>query len=256
MNGRLTERRQGPHADRDQAAGLRRLFAAEGPRVVSLVSNPQVTWSGVLIEHVGRAAARLGFHPLILDAAETAPPADEWGRADLRGAVAHRHPEGSYLGSRGWLRHHLAAGRSGPQLLEAAGATAPWADLLIVHAPADDLAGLHGPKPWWPLLMVDTRADSLVQAYAGLKRLSRRFLPGWSLMVDASAHPVLGPRLAGRLDDQARRFLSWPLHRAIVVQGHADEDHIAGRRLTDLLQSQLGSAAEATTPVDATHHLH
>lgn len=256
MSGRTGDRLGDRSPERDQASGLRRLFAADRPRVVSLVSNPQVTWSGMLIEHVGRAAVRLGFHPLILDAADTAPQAGEWCLADGGGLVAHRHVQASYLGSRGLLRRTLMAGRSGDQLVDAAFAAAPWADVLIVHAPADDLAGLHGPQAWSPLMMVDTRVDSLVQAYAALKRLSRRGLPTWSLMIEASAHPVLGPRLASRLDDSARRFLSWGLHRAIVVHGHADEDHTASRQLTDLLESQLGSSIDPTSRDSAIHHLH
>lgn len=247
-----------PHGSlRDQAAGLRRLYHSAPAPILGLVSNPQVAWSGVLIEHLCQGLSALGIHPLLVDAAETAPPPSEWARADLSLAV-HTSPQASfsYLGARGLLRTELDAAVPGATLMQSMREAAPWASAIVLHAPAEDLLRLHGRQPWRPLLMADVSNASLVHAYGSLKRLAHRHLLPWNLLVDAARQPVMGPRLAIRLDEGARRFLSWPQHRCAVLHGPGHRDPHAQRCITDLLGEHLALLDERQPIPAAARPLH
>lgn len=251
--------RHAPHAGRadwncsafgasisDQAEGLRRLYSETPTTILSVVSNPLVTWSGSLLEHLGTALSSLGRRTLLIDAAETAPDPQEWTMLDLAGAVRARAAHEaygaqaapwSYLGARGLLRHQLDAGMTGAMITQAAGDAAPWADVLLFHAPAEDLARLHGRMTWQPLLMADTSGDGLMHAYLSLKRLARRGLSTWDLLIDAAKGPTLGAQSAERLDRSSRRFLSWPMRHAAVIDAPLDPG--AHHRIADLLCEQV-----------------
>ena len=234
---------QGGH---DQAQGLRRLFEGRWVRALGVVSNPHVAWSGLLIEHLTDALAAQGQHPLVVDAAETAAEPDEWTSLDLRWSVNATHPDFSYLGARGLVGRRLLGGVPSQALLKSMAQAAPWADVLLVHAPADDLARLFAGQPWQPTVLADTHPDSLMHAYAALKQLSRWSPPDFNLLMDASRQPVLGPRMAVRLSDSARHFLSWSVAGSVVVQGHPQEDPVTRHQLTELLRAQLAQLPPCT----------
>lgn len=238
----------GGHSCLDQASGLRRLFDGRSTRAVGVVSNPAVAWSGLLIEHLAHTLGAAGLHTLVVDASETAPEPGEWTALDLRWAIDVRCDQFSYLGARGLIRGHVDANGRAHAFLRRAADSAPWADVLIVHAPATDLMRVFSGQDWRPVVLADTTPTGVMQAYRSMKSISRCGLSTFDLLMESAAHPVLGPRLAMRLADSASRFLSWPVGVSVVVQSPAGADPSELCRLQDLARAQLAQA-----PVCAVH---
>ena len=226
----------------DQAAGLRRLFEGRSTRVMGVVSNPAVAWSGALMEHLAEALGAAQLHTLVVDASETAPEANEWAALDLRWAIEVRCKTYSYLGARGLIRQHVDATGQAAGLLRLASDAAPWADVLLIQAPAADLGRLFAGHDWRPILMCDTTAIGAMQAYRSLKSMGHLGLSTFDLLLDATTRPVLGPRVAMRLIDSASRFLSWPAGVPVVMQSGIGRDPAAWSRLNDLVRAQLAQA--------------
>lgn len=241
----------------DQAQGLRRLFEGRGVPVLAVVSNPAVAWSGFLLEHLSEALGSAGRQILLVDASETAPEPGEWTLLDPRWAVDQRCEQFAYLGARGLIHHHLSSARRAGGLLHTLIEAAPWADVVLLHAPATDLMRLLAGQDWRPIVLADTTPAGVMQAYAALKVLGRNRLSTFDLLLDASAHPVLGPRLAMRLADSASRFLSWPVGVAVVVGSPAGSDLNEQSRLHDLVRAQWvqapTGAVRTSCPVSMTH---
>lgn len=230
------------HPSADQAAGLRRLFDGRATRALAVVSNPAVAWSGLLIESLSESLAAAGLHTLVVDASETAPLASEWAHLDLRWAVEARADQSSYLGARGLLRHHVDEQGHANGFLRRAAEAAPWADVLLVHAPALDLLRLFAGHDWRPILLADATPVGAMQAYGSLKSLARSGLSTFDILLESSSRPVLGPRVALRLADSASRFLSWPVGHSVVLQGPTRQDPAESSRLQDLIRAQWAQA--------------
>jgi flagellar biosynthesis protein FlhG len=226
----------------DQAEGLRRLFDGRSTRALAVVSNPAVAWSGLLIESLSESMAAAGLHTLVVDASETAPVASEWAHLDLRWAIEPRADQSSYLGARGLLRHHVDAQGRAHGFLRRAAEAAPWADVLLVHAPALDLMRLFAGHDWRPILLADATPVGAMQAYGSLKSMARSGLSTFDILLESSSRPVLGPRVALRLADSASRFLSWPVSHSVVLQGPAHQDPAESSRLQDLIRAQWAQA--------------
>ena len=92
---------------RDQAHGLRQLFAGAALRFVPLVHNPQVPGAGAVMERFCAAFAEQGLHTLVVDAADTASPPHELATVDLPACVERLSPQVSYLAARGLPMHYL-----------------------------------------------------------------------------------------------------------------------------------------------------
>lgn len=226
----------------DQAAGLRRLFDGRATRALAVVSNPAVAWSGLLIEHLSESLAIAGLHTLVVDASETAPVASEWANLDLRWAIEPSEGPSSYLAARGLIRHHVDEQGRAQGLLRRAAEAAPWADVLLVHAPALDLMRLFDGHDWRPILLADSTPIGAMQAYGSLKSMARSGLSTFDILLESSSRPVLGPRVALRLADSASRFLSWPVGHSVVVQGPMRQDPAESSRLQDLIRAQWAQA--------------
>ena len=56
----------------DQADGLRRLFGAQSPRFMAVVANPEMAFSGLVLERLARACSAAGRRTLVVDAAPLA----------------------------------------------------------------------------------------------------------------------------------------------------------------------------------------
>lgn len=232
----------------DQAAGLRRLFEGRSTRVIGVVSNPAVAWAGLLMEQLTQALETKGLRSLVIDASETAPEPGEWAALDLRWALEVRDDGNAYLGAKGLIREHINATGHARTLLRLVTQAASWVDVMVVQAPAPDLARLLDGHDWRPIVLADTTPVGLAHAYRSLKSLGRQGLSTFDVLLDSSAQPVLGPRAAMRLVDSASRFLSWPAGMSVVIQSGADRDPAERSRMNDLVRAQLAQA-----PVCAVH---
>jgi flagellar biosynthesis protein FlhG len=197
----------------DQADGLRRLFADTGVRFVPLVSNPNVAFGGVLIERLCAAFAERGKHTLVVDAGERSPAASDLALLDLAACVERLSDSVSYLAARGLSVRHVDARGSTRAFLSAAADAAPDAQVLLVHAPATELARMFDAGPAdvpgsRPILLADDRPASVTHAYAAMKQLQRRTgRVVYDLLLGAAANSPRAERIAAQLAGCADQFL-------------------------------------------------
>ena len=192
----------------DQAHTLRRLFAASKTRFVPVVSNPRVMGAGVLLEGLCAAFAELGLQTLVVDAGEHSAKPSELASVDLSNCIERLSPKVSYLAARGLPMRHINAHGSAASFLEAVADAAPDADVILLHAPAADLARVVALREVRPLLLADTEPASVTEAYAGMKWLTQRAgLMVYSLLM--ACHPQLrvATRIAQQLSSCADGFL-------------------------------------------------
>lgn len=204
---------------RDQAHGLRRLFAGARQRaVIALAANPHQPFSAPLLDQLARALVQVGRHVLVLDAADAAPPPSELASLDLAAAVVPLGPGLDYLAARGLPRAWVDTRGSSARLLDAALDAAPRADVLLVHAGASDLARLFQHRAARPLLVCGDDPESLKHAYASLKLLALRCgLLSFDLLLVAAPGGQRLPRIARSLTDCADAFVGATLHGWAVV---------------------------------------
>lgn len=193
---------------RDQADGLRRLFAGIELRALPLVSNPFVESAGVGVERLSAALALQGRRTLIVDAAETAPAPPEASALGLDDCIESLTPQISYLPARGLPRRWVDTRGSAARLLDALAPAAPGTDALLLHANASDLARLFGRRAARPVLLAADEPESLKHAYAALKLLVQRC--GWlsfDLLLLARPRASRGLAIANSLARCADHFL-------------------------------------------------
>ena len=206
----------------DQAQGLRRLFAHTQVVHVPVVSNPNVAFSGVMLERLCSAFSEQGRRTLVIDAAERANEASEMALLDLAECIELLSPQVSYLAARGLaLRFVDASGSTAPFLVKVAEA-APHCDVLLVHASATDLCRLFarrgrlhdgGAPHVRPVLLADDRPVSVTHAYAAMKLLTQRAgLVVHDLLLGAAPHSPRSERIAMQLATCADDFLGAVLH--------------------------------------------
>ncbi|MFO1216901.1 MAG: flagellar biosynthesis protein [Burkholderiaceae bacterium] len=244
-----------PDTARDQAAGLRRLFAERRRRFVALVQNPFVEPAELVIDRLCQGFGALGLHTLVVDAADGAPPPRELALLDLASCIEPMAADVSYLAARGLpIRHVDSHGRCNGflDLLERA---APQADVVLVHAGTGDLARLFALRPLRPLLQAADSPRSLTEAYAAAKRLAQR--PGWlshDVLLLADPQGPRTARIAESLASCAERFLGAAIHDVAVLDPAAAGGIDA---LLQLLRAQLAQdgfadpAAHAAQPAQA-----
>lgn len=183
----------------DQADGLRKLFAASRTRIIPVVSNPEVLDAGVLLEGLCAACSEMGLQTVVVDAGELSPVASEMAAVDLSACVERLSAQVSYLAARGLPLRYINANGSAAEFLQALGEAAPQADVMILHAPAAELARVLNSREMRPVLLADTDTRSVTHAYAGMKWLSQRSgIMVYSLLM--ACHPQL--RLAERIAQQ------------------------------------------------------
>ncbi|KQV60008.1 hypothetical protein ASC95_00570 [Pelomonas sp. Root1217] len=240
----------------DQAHGLRRLFAASKTRFVPVVSNPRVMGAGVLLEGLCAAFAELNLNTLVVDAGEHSAKPSELASVDLSNCIERLSPKVSYLAARGLPLRHINAHGSAASFLEAVADAAPDADVILLHAPAAELARIVALREVRPLLLADTEPASVTEAYAGMKWLTQRAgLMVYSLLM--ACHPQLrvATRIAQQLHSCADGFLGAVLRDWACLDPRASQHapltpelrHLA-REL--LLAAPPGAAVDAAS--DAT----
>jgi len=223
----------------DQAAGLRRMFGASRKRFIALAHNDQVEHSSLVIDRLCDAAAALGLHTLVVDAADSAPAPQEMALIDLPSCIETVSDDVSYLAARGLpIRHVDSQGRCAG-FLDALEHAAPQADLVLVHAGTIDLTRLFAHQRMRPLLVGADTPRAMTEAYATLKRLAQR--PGWlahDLLIVADPQGPRTARLGESLAECAERFLGAAIHDCVVIDPQHDSAG-ADRRLVDLLRAQM-----------------
>jgi flagellar biosynthesis protein FlhG len=227
-------------AANDQAAGLRRLFGSARKRFIALAHNEQVTQASLVIDRLCDAAAAVGLHTLVVDAADSAPAPHEMALIDLPSCVETVSDDVWYLAARGLpIRHVDTQGRC-TAFLEALEHAAPQADLVMVHAGTVDLARLFAGQRLRPLLLGADTPRAMTEAYASLKRLALR--PGWlahDLLIVADPDGPRTERLGESLAECAERFLGAAIHDCVVIDPRADAASTPDARLIHLLRAQM-----------------
>ncbi|MES2717813.1 MAG: flagellar biosynthesis protein [Pseudomonadota bacterium] len=211
-----------PNTPRDQAHGLRQLFAGQALRFVPLVHNPQVPGAGAVMERLCSALAEHGLHTLVVDAADSASPAHQLATVDLAACVERLSPRVSYLAAGGLAMHFLDSRATLGAFIEAlraaAAAPAVMADVVLLHAGALDLRRMFAGQAPRPLLLAGSRADSLTHAYTSMKLLSQRLgALAYDLVVAGDVSHRRARRMGERLADCADHFLGAALRQVAVV---------------------------------------
>jgi hypothetical protein len=224
----------------DQADGLRRLFAGAGQRLVPVVFNPQVDCAGVLLERFSLALAQLGARTLVVDAADNAPQARELIDIDLSACVERLDDNVAYLAARGVPRRQVDARGSSEGWLTAVEQAAPWADVILLHAGARDLARMIGPREVSPLLLATLDPASLTDAYGSMKLLTQRLgLRVYDLLVGMQARPRRAAAVGERLSSCADNFLGTVLRSSVAIDRDVALNTPASDALSRLAAQQL-----------------
>ncbi len=230
----------------DQADGLRRLFTGASPRFIALVANPYVSFGGVAIERLTAALALAGRHTLVLDAAETSPPAPEGAAIELAPCIETLSPEVSYLAARGLPLRYVNTRGSSARLIDELCIAAPQADVVLVHAGASDLARLFSAQPLRPLLLAADHPSSVKHAYASLKLLAQR--SGWmscDLLIVSAAHSPRLPHIAASLASCADTFIGAAVAGWTTIDPATDASELPDQSLRSLVDHHLGLHDEA-----------
>ncbi len=161
----------------DQADGLRRLFAGRthaSQRVLPLVANPHVAFSGLVLDRVAALLALHGKRVLVVDAGSRSPAPDERALLDLASVIEPLSPQVAYLPARGLPLAHVDTRGSAAGFLDALAQAAPQADVVLLHADPADLARIFTHRGARPLLIAADNPDSIKHAYAAAKLLVHR----------------------------------------------------------------------------------
>jgi flagellar biosynthesis protein FlhG len=224
----------------DQADGLRRLFAARRVRHLALVHNPFVAYAGVAIERLTSAFAALGQHTLVVDAADSARAPHEMAPIDLSACVEPLSAEVSFLAARGLPMRYVDTRGSTAAFLAALDDAAPRAGVVLVHAGASDLARLFTGRAVRPMLLADAGAESLTEAYAGMKVLAQRQgLLAYDLLVVGAAESPRTAKLARRIAECGDRFLGAALHDWAAIDPADAPQAPVGSALARLAAAQV-----------------
>ncbi len=204
---------------RDQAAGLRRLFRPQQPRLLPLGCTAGEAGDRAGVEAMARALARAGRRPLLIDLL---------GGAARRGDDASfAHIDADALLPEGAGARELA--RFVASLAEPGGDGRGTFDVALVAADPLRLADLTAGVAERIVLVARTRGDGLARTYSQIKamHLAHGFRAYCTLFLDAGSRAAA---LAShrRLADTAARFLGAAIefggtHDAIDAERFADE---------------------------------
>lgn len=249
-----------------QAAGLAALAADHSPRIVALASHGDRASELPLLWQLCAAWTTLGYPVLALDATvretESAPgllqlllDSDEWSRLAPGAGDWPVVPAALGLAELGRAAGSSPAGASAGrarQLTE----LFPGYELIVLYAPARELAQVFPASRLSPLLPVSTRDAALLSAYHALKQLLNlgKLRPTIvAVMNDTSvATRMAGQGVSRNLQDCARDFLACEVPALTVCPAQADEmNRLALRTLENALQAPpwlLTQAAAASAP--------
>ncbi len=239
----------------DQAAGLRQMFAGACARFVPVVSNPHVACGGVLLERLSTAFAERGARVLVVDAGERAGVPGEMAMVELGQCVERLTPQVAYLAARGLAIRFVDAGGSTRAFLERVAEAAPGSDVVIVHAPANELcrmfahrrssgAAIAGADVPCPIVIADDRPPSVTHAYASMKLLAQRAgLVVSELLLGAAPHSPRAERIAAKLAGCADNFFAGVLRDWARIDPAGDPCDAPGEALRRLVAGRFENDA-------------
>ena len=245
-----------PTASRnDQAAGLRRMFTGECARFVPVASNPHVACGGVLLERLSTALVEHGARVLVVDAGERAGGAGEMALVDLGQCIERLSPQVSYLAARGLAIRFVDASGSTRRFLDRLAEAAPGCDVVVVHAPANELCRSfgHGRRSGvaflgddapCPIVFAEDRPASVTHAYAAMKLLAER--AGFAvseLVLGAAPSSPRAERIAAKLASCADRFFAGALRDWARVDPAGDPCEPPGDDLRRIAAARLAEDA-------------
>jgi flagellar biosynthesis protein FlhG len=228
---------------RDQAEGLRQMFANANARFVPVVSNPHVAFGGVMLERLCTSFAERGARVLVIDAGEMA-------MIDLAQCVERLAPRVAYLAARGLPIRFVDAGGSTRGFLERAAEAAPGCDVVLVHADARELCRMfaHGRRGRieesvdapCPIVLADDRPASVTHAYASMKLLAQRAgLVVCDLLLGAAPHSPRAERIAAKLAGCADNFFAGVLRDWARIDPAGDPGEAPSADLRRLVASRF-----------------
>ena len=239
----------------DQAAGLRQMFTGECARFVPVVANPHVACGGVLLERLSTAFVERGARVLVVDAGERAGNAGEMALVDLGQCIERLSPRVSYLAARGLAIRFVDASGSTRRFLDRVAEAAPGCDVVVVHAPANELCRTfgHGRRSGvaflgedapCPIVFAEDRPASVTHAYAAMKLLAER--AGFALselVLGAAPSSPRAERIAAKLASCADHFFAGVLRDWARVDPAGDPCDPPGDDLRRIVAARLADDA-------------
>jgi len=236
----------------DQADGLRRLFAHARVRFVPVASNPHVAFGGVMLERLCTAFGEHGKHTLVVDAGERSPAHADMAPVELAECIETLSHQVSYLAARGLPIKFVDTHGSTASFLQAVSDAAPHADVVLIHAPANDLCRLFAKSEARPLLLADDRPASVTHAYASMKLMTQRAgLVVHDLLLSAAASSPRAERIAMQIATCADDFLGAVLRDWVQIDPATDAQDAPTAALRrwarETLQPHFGAAIDITS---------
>ncbi|MEJ7137531.1 hypothetical protein [Amphibiibacter pelophylacis] len=224
----------------DQAEGLRRLFRPQH-RVcwIPVVSNPYVA-SRQLLESLTVAFTQRNERVVVVDAGPLAPEPAELATVSLECCLEPVADGVSYLAARGLPRHFLDVHGDAVHFLHAIQACLPEDAVVLLHASAPDLVRLFAGQSVRPVVLTDSRVDSVLDAYASFKLLNLRLgLRTCDVLIASEAAD-----LAAQTAAHAQAAGSPPSAARAVVPGSAQP--VASGRIATAMSSCMTHFLEAS----------
>ncbi len=224
----------------DQADGLRRMFAGRRRVVLPLVANPYVAFSGVVLDRLAALLSAQGRQVLVVDASSASPPAHEMAALDLAACIETVSSRVAYLPARGLATAYVDTRGCAGGFIDALQRAAPQAEVLLLHADAQDLARVFKRRGARPVLIGADHPDSIKHAYAGAKLLANRCsLMTFDLLLAAPPQSPRVTAIAQSLAGCAETFLGAVLLHTALVDPAGDPGAAPDAALACLLAAQL-----------------
>ncbi len=224
----------------DQAHGLRRMFAGRRQVVLPLVANPFVAFSGVVLDRLAAVLSAAGRKVLVVDASAASPPPHELSALDLAACISMVSPGVFYLPAGGLPLTYVDTRGFADAFIDAVQRAAPQADVVLLHADAQDLARIFKRRGARPILLGADHPDSIKHAYAGAKLLATRCaLMTFDLLLAAPPHSPRLQSIGQSLTGCAETFLGATICHAAVMDPAGELESAPDPSLTQLLAAQL-----------------
>lgn len=224
----------------DQADGLRRMFASRPRRVLPLVANPYVAFSGVVLDRLAAVLSAAGRQVLVVDASSASPPPHEMAALDLTAGIEAVAPGVGYLPAAGLPMAYVDTRGCASRFIDAVQRAAPQADIILLHADAQDLARIFKRRAARPLLIGADHPDSIKHAYAGAKLLAARCaLLTFDLLLVATPQSPRWAAIAHSLAGCAETFLGAVLCHTALIDPATESTAAPDAALAALLAAQL-----------------